>query len=130
MKKVFNFLVVSATLLVSVFTSAQAVNVATIAEAKKLSSYSAAVFTGELTLQYVSIREGGSDYYAFDANNDFIRIRCYNWAALLETTPLKKGDKIKIAAEVTYVNDTEKEFYNIKSFFRLPFDILRRICHL
>ncbi len=107
MKKFKNLIVLSAFLLVNIFALSAATEVATIAGLKSLESDSKVVFTGELTLQYVSIKEGGSDYYAFDANNDFIRIRCYNWAALLETTPLEKGDKIKIAAEVTYVNDTE-----------------------
>ncbi len=107
MKKLKNLIVLSAFLLVNIFALSAATEVATIAGLKSLTSDSKVLFTGELTLQYVSIREGGSDYYAFDANNDFIRIRCYNWAALLETTPLEKGDKIKIAAEVTYVNDTE-----------------------
>ena len=107
MKKFKNLILLSAFLLVNIFALSAATEVATIAGLKSLESDSKVVFTGELTLQYVSIREGGSDYYAFDANNDFIRIRCYNWAALLETTPLEKGDKIKIAAEVTYLNDTE-----------------------
>lgn len=107
MKKFKKLIVLSAFLLVNIFALSAATEVATIAGLKSLASNSKVVFTGELTLQYVSIKEGGSDYYAFDVNNDFIRIRCYNWAALLETTLLKQGDKIKIAAEVTYVNDTE-----------------------
>ena len=81
--------------------------VATIAELKSLSSQSQVLFTGELTLQYVSVKEGGSDYYAFDSNNDFIRLRCYNWASLLEKTPLANGNKITITEEVTYLNDAD-----------------------
>ena len=106
MKKLKNLILLSAFLLVN-FALSAATEVATIAGLKSLASDSKVVFTGELTLQYVSIKEGGSDYYAFDANNDFIRIRCYNWATLLETTPLEKGDKIKIVEEVTYLSDSE-----------------------
>ena len=97
----------SAFLLVIIFALSAVPEVATIAGLKSLGSDSKVVFTGELTLQYVSIREGGSDYYAFDVNGDFIRIRCYNWAALLETTTLEEGDKIRIGGEVTYLNDAE-----------------------
>ena len=75
--------------------------VATISQLKSLTSDSQVLFTGELTLQYVSVREGGSDFYAFDAQGDFIRLRCYNWATLFETTQLKNGDKITITEEVT-----------------------------
>ena len=81
--------------------------VATISQLKSLTSDSQVLFTGELTLQYVSVREGGSDFYAFDAQGDFIRLRCYNWATLFETTQLKNGDKITITEEVTYIDDTE-----------------------
>ena len=94
MKTIRNLITLSAFLLVNIFALNAATEVATIAGLKSLASESSVVFTGELTLQYVSIKEGGSDYYAFDANNDFVRIRCYNWASLFETTPLKKGDKI------------------------------------
>ena len=107
MKKIKNLIVLSAFLLVNIFALNAVPEVATIAGLKSLVSDSKVVFTGELTLQYVSIREGGSDYYAFDVNGDFIRIRCYNWAALLETTTLEEGDKIKIGGEVTYLNDAE-----------------------
>lgn len=107
MKKIKNLIVLSAFLLVNIFALSAAAEVATVADLKSLTSDSKVVFTGDLTLQYVSIKEGGSDYYAFDANNDFIRIRCYNWATLLETTPIEKGDKIKIGGEVTYLNDAE-----------------------
>ena len=107
MKKIKNLIVLSAFLLVNIFALSAVPKVATIAGPKSLVSDSTVVFTGELTLQYVSIREGGSDYYAFDVNGDFIRIRCYNWAALLETTTLEEGDKIKIGGEVTYLNDAE-----------------------
>jgi hypothetical protein len=107
MKTIRNLITLSAFLLVNIFALNAATEVATIAGLKSLASESSVVFTGELTLQYVSIKEGGSDYYAFDANSDFVRIRCYNWASLLETTPLKKGDKIKIAEEVTYLHDAE-----------------------
>ena len=81
--------------------------VATISQLKSLTSDSQVLFTGELTLQYVSVREGGSDFYAFDAQGDFIRLRCYNWATLFETTQLKNGDKITITEEVTYIDNTE-----------------------
>ena len=107
MKKIKNLIVLSAFLLVNIFALSAVPEVATIAGLKSLVSDSKVVFTGELTLQYVSIREGGSDYYAFDVNGDFIRIRCYNWAALLETTTLEEGDKIRIGGEVTYLNDAE-----------------------
>ena len=107
MKKIKNLIVLSAFLLVNIFALNAVPEVATIAGLKSLVSDSKVVFTGELTLQYVSIREGGSDYYAFDVNGDFIRIRCYNWAALLETTTLEEGDKIRIGGEVTYLNDAE-----------------------
>ena len=107
MKKIKNLIVLSAFLLVNIFALSAVPEVATIAGLKSLVSDSKVVFTGELTLQYVSIRVGGSDYYAFDVNGDFIRIRCYNWAALLETTTLEEGDKIKIGGEVTYLNDAE-----------------------
>ncbi len=107
MKKIKNLIVLSAFLLVNIFALNAVPEVATIAGLKSLVSDSKVVFTGELTLQYVSIREGGSDYYAFDVNGDFIRIRCYNWAALLETTILEEGDKIRIGGEVTYLNDAE-----------------------
>ena len=107
MKNLKILFILCAFLLVNIFTLNAATEVATIAGLKSLASDSKVVFTGELTLQYVSIREGGSDYYAFDANNDFIRIRCYNWATLLETIPLEKGDKIKIAEEVTYLHDSD-----------------------
>ena len=58
----------------------------------------------------------GRDYYAFDANNDFVRIRCYNWASLLETTPLKKGDKTmcmyNLALNDELVKRTRQSFAN------------------
>lgn len=105
MKKLKNLIFLSAFLLVNIFALNAATEVATIADAKKLASETKINFTGELTLQYVSVIEGGSDYYAFDKNNDFVCLRCYNWMALTENMPLKNGDKIKISEEITYVND-------------------------
>lgn len=107
MKTFKNLIILSAFLLVNIFALNAATEVATVAGLKSIASESEVVFTGELTLQYVSLLESGSDYYAFDANNDFVRLCSYNWATLLETTSLKKGDKIKIADAVTYFNDAE-----------------------
>ena len=80
----------------------RAVDVATIAEAKALTSGSKFVFSGELTLQYVS--EAKESYFAFDANNDYVRLRDYgNWSDL--TAKLKVGDKIVVTDSMTFFND-------------------------
>lgn len=103
MKKFKKLIFLSAFILVNIFALSAATEVATIVDAKKLASNTNVIFTGDLTLQYVS--NAGSDYYAFDDNGDFIRLRCYNWSVLTEIFSLSKGDKIKIPGEVTYVND-------------------------
>ncbi len=108
MKEFKNLLVLCAFVFVNIFALSAATEVATIAEAKEMASGSTIIFTGELTLQYVSL--SGSDYYAFDKNNDFVRLRCYNWVALTENMPLINGDKIKIPSEVTCVNDESNCF--------------------
>lgn len=107
MKTIRNLITLSAFLFINIFALTATTEVATIADLKSLPTDSQVVFTGELTLQYVSVKEGGSDYYAFDADGDYVRLRCYNWATLLEKNQLKNGDKITITEEVTYVNDTE-----------------------
>ena len=101
-KRFLSILCVS--ILVNIFTlkAADAVEVATIADVHKLESTANFIFTGELTLQYVS--DLGNNYYAFDANNDFVRLVDYNsWGDLV--VKLKKGDKITITEEVTFKND-------------------------
>ena len=82
MKKIFNCLLLSFFLLTTSLIKAEVATVATIAEAKKLDSNSSVIFTGELTLQYVAISAEGVNYYAFDSNNEFIRLRSYYWADL------------------------------------------------
>ena len=106
MKKFFKFVAVSVMLLVSSFSFGETTTIATIAEAKKLGSYTNVLFSGELTLQYVAISSSGVNYYAFDSNNEYVRLRCYNWGDLKGTErELFVGDNISIAGEVTIVND-------------------------
>ena len=106
MKKFFKFVAVSVMLLVSSFSFGETTTIATIAEAKKLDSNSSVIFTGELTLQYVAISAEGVNYYAFDSNNEFIRLRSYYWADLLGTeNQLYVGNNIKISGELIFIND-------------------------
>lgn len=85
---------------------ADATTVATIADAKKLESYSDVVFTGELTLQYVAVSSAGVNYYAVDANNEYVRLRCYYWNELIGTeNQLYAGNIITISGEMQFVND-------------------------
>lgn len=106
MKKIFNCLLLSFFLLTTSLIKAEVATVATITEAKKLDSNSSVIFTGELTLQYVAISAEGVNYYAFDSNNEFIRLRSYYWADLLGTeNQLYVGNNIKISGELIFIND-------------------------
>ena len=75
MKKFFKFVAVSVMLLVSSFSFGETTTIATIAEAKKLGSYTTVLFSGELTLQYVAISSSGVNYYAFDSNKWSLLVR-------------------------------------------------------
>ena len=106
MKKITKLFVVCAMMLSALFASAEAVEVATIAEAKKLDSYTDVVFTGELTLQYVALTSAGINYFALDSNNDYIRLRSYYWSDIFGTeNQLYVGNTIKITGEMQFVND-------------------------
>lgn len=106
MKKITKLFVVCAMMLSALFVSAEATQVATIADAKKLDSYTNVVFTGELTLQYVALTSAGVNYFAFDANNDYVRLRSYYWADIFGTDyQLYAGNNIKISGEIQFVND-------------------------
>ncbi len=106
MKKITKLFVVCAMMLSALFASAEAVQVATIADAKKLDSYTDIVFTGELTLQYVAHSTAGINYFAVDSNNEYIRLRSYYWSGLIGSeNQLYIGNTIKISGEIQFVND-------------------------
>ena len=106
MKKVMKLFVASIMLLSALCVSAEATQVATIADAKKLDSYSDVVFTGELTLQYVALSSAGINYFALDSNDEYIRLRSYYWADIFGTeNQLYVGNTIKISGEMQFVND-------------------------
>ena len=91
---------------ISSFVSAEFVSVSTIAEAKKLDSGDSIYFAGELTLQYVAQTSMGIDYYAFDSNNEYVRLRSYYWADIFGTeNQLFVGNNIKIDGELAFFND-------------------------
>ena len=103
--KTKNLIILGVLILVNIFAQKAIANeFTTIADLRNMESNSNLVFTGELTLQYVS--ENGNNYYAFDANNNFVRLVNYSsWSDLV--TKLKKGDKIIITEELTFKNDDD-----------------------
>lgn len=104
--KVTKFFISCLMMLSALFVSAEAVQVATIADAKKLDSYTNIVFTGELTLQYVALSSAGVNYFAVDSNNEYIRLRSYYWSGLMGSeNQLYVGNTIKISGEVQFIND-------------------------
>ena len=95
MKKLTRFFVLGILLLTNILVYAEFPSVSTIAEAKELKA-DTVYFTGELTLQYVSTSTSGFNYFAFDANDEFVRLRCFYWPELLGTDKqLYVGNNIK-----------------------------------
>ena len=91
---------------ISSFISAEFLSVSTVAEAKKLDSGDSIYFAGELTLQYVAQTSMGIDYYAFDSNNEYVRLRSYYWADIFGTeNQLYAGNNIKIGGKLAFFND-------------------------
>ncbi len=106
MKNLKKMFVLGLLFVTNVLAYADATAVATIAEAKQLESYSNIVFTGELTLQYVAVSSAGVNYYAVDANNEYVRLRCYYWNELMGSEDqLYAGNVITISSEMQFVND-------------------------
>ena len=104
--KTIRFLVLGFFLLTNIFANAEIASISTIADAKKLNSGDTIYFTGELTLQYVSNSISGFSYFAFDANDEFVRLRCFYWPELLGTDKqLYVGNNIKISGELVFLND-------------------------
>ena len=77
MKTLSRFFCLGILLLTNIFVYADFASVSTIADAKKLNSGDSIYFTGELTLQYVAQTAVGINYFAFDANNEYVRLRSY-----------------------------------------------------
>ena len=103
MRRITTFFVLCAVMFINIMALG-ATEVATIADAKKLDSGTKFTFTGELTLQYVTA--SANYYFAFDENNDFVRLCDYSsWVDLV--SPLKEGDKIKVTEQVTCVSDAD-----------------------
>ncbi len=103
MKRITTFFVLCTMIFINIM-ALSATEVATIADAKKLDSGTKFTFTGELTLQYVTA--SANYYFAFDENNDFVRLCDYSsWVSLV--SPLKEGDKIKVTEQITYISDAD-----------------------
>lgn len=93
-------------LLANILVYAQTASVSTIAEAKKLNSGDSIYFTSELTLQYVSPTAAGVNYFAFDANNEYVRLRSYYWVDIFEAgNQLSVGNIITISGKLAFYND-------------------------
>ena len=105
MKKLTRFFVLGILLLTNILVYAEFPSVSTIAEAKELKA-DTVYFTGELTLQYVSTSTSGFNYFAFDANDEFVRLRCFYWPELVGTDKqLYVGNNIKISGKLAFLND-------------------------
>ena len=106
MKTLSRFLCLVILLLVNIFAYAEIASVSTVADAKKLNSGDSIYFTGELTLQYVAQTATGVNYFAFDANNEYIRLRSYYWADIFNTENQLFADNIiTISGKLAFFND-------------------------
>lgn len=106
MKTLSRFFCLGILLLTNIFVYADFASVSTIADAKKLNSGDSIYFTGELTLQYVAQTAVGINYFAFDANNEYVRLRSYYWEDIFGTdNQLYVGNNIKISGLLMFFND-------------------------
>lgn len=106
MKNLLKNLFVGVLLFTNLLASAEITSVSTIADAKKLNSGDSIYFSGELTLQYVAISSAGINYFAFDANNEYVRLQSYYWADIYGTeNQLYAGNNITISGALSFIND-------------------------
>lgn len=103
MKNLLKSLFVGVLLFTNLLASAEITSVSTIADAKKLNSGDSIYFSGELTLQYVAISSAGINYFAFDANNEYVRLQSYYWADIYGTeNQLYAGNNITISGALSF----------------------------
>lgn len=106
MKTLLRFFCLGILLLTNIFVYADFASVSTVADAKKLNSGDSIYFIGELTLQYVAESSVGVNYFAFDENNEYVRLRSYYWSDIFDTeNQLSVGNNIKISGLLVFYDD-------------------------